>query len=924
MSITLITGALQSGKSRRLGSYLRDVGPGRGVLIRPVSHHDHEAVGDWVSWAGPGLMPPTVGWAALVERLCASTGIGPALSSGSLRHLLRGWCAAGGLVGTTWEGAARFRRTANELAELVERCDDHRLSDADLDLATVTARRRGDVEAAERIATLRSVRRQAVARAAERGRVVSGGARLMALAAAAPAAPWAMLAFDDFLAFTPAELHLIGTLGRDRDIYIAAVDDHRLGEAGPAARLRAAFPDAHEERLNGIHEEAPHSPQQRALISAALDPEAGPGQVATEWYHERDPWHAGRAISAWLRRSGTAPADAGLFVRAADLHVEGLVAGLRAAGVPVQARLSLPLGASLAGALLAEAGRYCQRPRWDGFLRVCTRLAALGRVPPAPVRLLDLEGPWASEPPATALAALSAADLPAEWLWNDPRKGAWRTAAVAWLRERFAAFPTSGSWVERLTMLVRAWDLGDGCGQLVAQLADLAELGPVTADDLDDLIANARIDHVIDDGPTALVVHDAVRGRSRPRPVAIIHGLAHGQWPRRTRPGCLIGPVQRATLARDLGRDLFDQAGQESGELAAFLAVCARATTTTVIGIPCGEREPSAWVAALLAQAGGDLEHERQRAAAEVVPGAPLGSDDSMGAHELALWHSAPRQPPRLLRVPVTAPDQLGLRPSRLNQVVADSFSVWCDKLALQPILAHAPAIAAGQRMHALLAEVVVTPPAQWPNALRSAAARLRSTCRDAADEVAFDRLVRRIGKLLARECGDYGRPTGGFTPVPAGATCATEVAVQCALTLPDGRSLTLKGRVDRIDLLPDGSRRVVDWKLGSAGEYRSLIKAGQEGQLAAYAAGLAADGQGPVTGAWYATVADGKNASYPDAVVLSSALTAVAAAIVTLAGGEASVDEEGVSGQRYAPIVRAAELAQSPAEEDADDEDLS
>jgi hypothetical protein len=405
-----------------------------------------------------------------------------------------------------------------------------------------------------------------------------------------------------------------------------------------------------------------------------------------------------------------------------------------------------------------------------------------------------------------------------------------------------------------------------------------------------------------------------VRGRSRPRPVAILHGLAHGQWPRRVRPGSLFGPVQRAALARDLGRDLFDQAGQEAGELAAFLAVCARATATTVIGIPCGEREPSSWIAAMLAQSGGDLEHERQRVAAEAVPGAPLSAADSQGDHELALWQAEPRQPPSRVRVPVTPPERLGLRPSRLNQVVADGFSVWCDHLALLPVLSHAPAMATGQRLHALLAEVVTTPPAQWPSALRGAATRLRPLCRDAADAAAFNRLVRRVARLLDRECGGRGKPTGGFTPLPADAACTTEVPLRCTLTLPDGRTLALIGRADRVDRLADGSRRVVDWKLGSAGAYRALIEAGHEGQLAAYAAALAADGQGPVTGAWYATVGDGMNASYGDPTQLAQALLPIAAAIQVLADGSATIDPEGISGQRYAAIVRAAELAHAAA----------
>ena len=906
--LLLITGPLQSGKSRQLWSLLRGEAPGRACLVRPQPGLPPDLVAQVQAWHGPGLMPQTVAWSALVDRLAALEGLPAALGGGAIRHVLRGWCAEGGLAGTPLAAAAAFRRTAAELAELCERCDDHGLGVADLELAIRAARARDDADLAGRLAAVVAARRHLATRAAGAGRLPSAGARLMALAAARPPLPWPVLAFDDFVAFTPAELALLAVLASARRVILTAVDDPRLAAGSPAARLRAAFPAAEEIRCVGHHEAAPHSAGSRTFLGAALEPDAQLDGAALDFYHERDPVHAGRAISAWLRRSGTAPGSAALFVRAVDGEVQAVVDSLRACGVPVTARTSLALGATAAGALLGEAGRLFHRPRWDRFLACATRLALLGLVPPAPLRVSELVGPWADLPPDQALEALAAKDLPGDWTWDDPVRGAWRLAAVAWLRARWAELPTEGEWSARLAVAVRAWHLGQGCGLVVAQLAELAALGAVGPAELEDLITAARVDVPSDDGPGSLVVHDAVRDRAAPRPVAIIHGLAHGRWPRRARPGSVLGQQHRAAVARDLARDLFDQEGQDAGELAAFLAVCARGLERVVLGIPCGEREPGAWLAAILGQAGRDLEHERTQAGAEAVPGAPTGHADSQGEHEWALW-APPRRAPTALRVPPRAPAALGLRASRLNQLGGDAFSAVLDHLRPAAPLTESPAIRRGLDLHRLLAGVVASPPPAWRSALAAAGRTYVEEASDPFDRVRRRALLRRLDHLLKREIGERGRPGNGWSPLPADGMAAGEVTVVARIPLPDGGHLDLTGRADRVDTLADGTRRVVDWKLGSNPRYRSAIADGTEGQLAAYAAGLSTP-EHPVTAAWYATVGDGGAAPYADAAALAAALVRLGAAVARLAAGEATVDADGVSGERYAPIARTAEMA--------------
>ena len=71
--------------------------------------------------------------------------------------------------------------------------------------------------------------------------------------------------------------------------------------------------------------------------------------------------------------------------------------------------------------------------------------------------------------------------------------------------------------------------------------------------------------------------------------------------------------------------------------------------------------------------------------------------------------------------------------------------------------------------------------------------------------------------------------------------------------SLSDGTALSVKGRVDRIDLLGDGSLRVIDYKTGKAGSFRKIPKlgkfnGGRQLQPAMYAAVVAQLLEGTVT----------------------------------------------------------------------------
>ena len=91
---------------------------------------------------------------------------------------------------------------------------------------------------------------------------------------------------------------------------------------------------------------------------------------------------------------------------------------------------------------------------------------------------------------------------------------------------------------------------------------------------------------------------------------------------------------------------------------------------------------------------------------------------------------------------------------------------------------------------------------------------------------------------------GDRGKWLAFELPLDGAASSAYEVG--------DGTSLRTRGRVDRVDELPDGTLRVVDYKTGSAGQYLRGAKTapfngGRQLQPALYAAAVEAMQKKPV-----------------------------------------------------------------------------
>lgn len=95
-------------------------------------------------------------------------------------------------------------------------------------------------------------------------------------------------------------------------------------------------------------------------------------------------------------------------------------------------------------------------------------------------------------------------------------------------------------------------------------------------------------------------------------------------------------------------------------------------------------------------------------------------------------------------------------------------------------------------------------------------------------------RILADLDRFLADDLAWRAR---GATPV------ATEATFDTLVPLPDGRGLRVRGAIDRVDRLPDGSLVVFDYKTGRADDYRALGEddphlRGTRLQPAVYAAG--------------------------------------------------------------------------------------
>jgi RecB family exonuclease len=928
----LITGPYQSGKTYELWKMLRAEKPGAAVLVTPSGETSQELKQQICNWFGPGLLPPTIGITEFFERCLASTGDArPELSAARSAHWLEAWCAKG-LAQTCWHSLAGYRGTPRELADLCLRLDQALITDGDLREA---ARMAQDAFLAQQIdAILRT--RQFLRQRSDERKVATAGRRLQALSGADPAVVWEKIYIDDVMSLSPAQLAVLEALDKRRSMVMTAVDDARLGAGAMCERLRAAFVHAEERKLTGA--DSAQGDDMRTIVSFALDERAITVQPdAIVKYHYRDEAHAGRAIAAVMRRRQIAPGDAVLFVRECNARGLALADALIAAEVPVRGFFQLPYAATAEGGLLSALGAWCSRRTWGNFLPLCQRLCAVAHAVDgvaaareAPLFLPDLVGPWSTESVADALEKMRALERSSvdSWGWEGT-KGLLQTA-TEWLAAWEQALNAEGNWFERFETLMRRIARTDQALHVLSQLSVLAKDHAVARHHLDEILAaeHVRVERG-ENRADALLMYDAVRGRATTRDVVLIHDLELGRWPYQPKHAGLFGRDARRNLALALGgRDAYDEEGRKSGEIAAFLAVLARARKQIVLGIPCGEREPSPWLPTLSRQLDWDLEKERRHEDADITPGAPFGPGDSQGDAERALWQEV-GQPTFAFRIPERSAQELKLKASELNDLLGDPFAWVCGRMRCAAPLADWSRMEIGIQLHQLLAKL-------GKDAIYSMSALTQAVDdwigkpADAVERALRRWQVRGISEAMAREADLFdGAPSHEIKP---------EMTVETVLRTATG-AIKLSGRVDRVDAFSDKTVRIVDYKTGAT-TYNEILDNKTEGQLLAYALGLSQQGH-RVIGAHYRSLANGKIAGYRaadawyvfsknskahagvDTAEIDARAQLLIAAIDAVAAGQAATTDDGLCGKYgFAPIARLDEAKLDlSADETADDE---
>lgn len=213
----------------------------------------------------------------------------------------------------------------------------------------------------------------------------------------------------------------------------------------------------------------------------------------------------------------------------------------------------------------------------------------------------------------------------------------------------------------------------------------------------------------------------------------------------------------------------------------------------------------------------------------------PTDADRLVSASQLEAWVTCPHSylMRYLLRVePVENPEELvEISPLDRGNLIHEILERWL----------------AGE----LQAGAVPAPNEPWPERARE---RLRATatgcCADYESRGVTGhpllwsrertRLLRDLDAFLDHD--DRDRSQKGLRPDSAELAFGDEATT---IELGDGRSLRLRGRIDRVDVAAGGAIRIVDYKTGSAEPYRGIpddpLQGGEKLQLALYAAALRA-----------------------------------------------------------------------------------
>lgn len=872
MPITLITGPANAGKARAVIDALRGhVARGHQPLLVVPTGADADIYRRELAEEGPVCGARTILFSGLVEqaalRAASTTGDVPQLGSVARRRLLAHHAAAqwpqaaigaGGLTGALARTIAELRVAAVDPSRLRDGIDGSQAAR----VAAVYARY---------VETLGEI-----GRTDQEARARSALDALRREPSLWRDTPVLFYGFDDL---TALQLDSIETLGAHVDAPVTvslAYEPGRAAFAGRAWAFHELEPLATRQvqlMATGDH----YSSQSRAALHhlerGLFEPDAGrvdpAGSVMLlEGGSEREEWQLVASQARTLIEGGLDPSEIAIVHRRPSLIAEALAEALDDAGVPHGLRAEAPfshtaLGKSLLGMLrcgCAAAGAELEATLGDllSFLRapgVLERVDLADRLEELALRtgVADAAGGWelwerdhwpldrlrritaAAQEGALALVERAERDL--TWLFTAPRRRAAATLAADQDQEADALRAGLGALAQLRDLAAADERLLDGPAGIVEALSGLA------------LPSRAR------SLPHAVAVLDPLSLRARRVRALLLCGLQDGVFPASLAPEPILRELVGQRLA---GPDAI------AAERYLLYATASRPEELLCVSWHAADDEGAATPPSLFLDDICDLFDsvlwESRLRSSVGAPAAASGGQAEPAPASVAISEHARRS------AVGGAPTPQLLHDERLLQELSErtlwsvsSLELWAAcpvrwfverVLRAEELEPEAEPLARGSLAHAALRDVFAGlrsetgSAALTPRRLAAAKRLLAQALDDHADErplsVSRERRLgarRRIEADLARyldhaaECGGSLEPTHfelpfGFPEEPESLP---------ALDLGDG--LSLRGRIDRIDLDRAGGAVLYDYKSGRGGSHWSAKKWVREGhfQMALY-----------------------------------------------------------------------------------------
>lgn len=322
-----------------------------------------------------------------------------------------------------------------------------------------------------------------------------------------------------------------------------------------------------------------------------------------------------------------------------------------------------------------------------------------------------------------------------------------------------------------------------------------------------------------------------VEARLQSVELAVLGGLAEGVWPQATDPGPWMSRPMRVQAGLPSPEMRIGQAAHD------FLASACSAPEV-VLSCP-GRREgapavPARWLVRLEAW----LQGRRQQVAQHPALAWLRRLDQPDGA---------PRPVPAPRPTPALALRPRGLSITEIETWMRDPYAIHAKYVLrlkpLRPLEEAADAADYGVIVHDAMSAFLHAHGAAWPP---DAPTRLRAAFRDALDQAALRPALAAWWRPRLLRIADWVADTESRRrQLQAPLSIGTEIGGQAVISGLPGGDFTLRGRADRIELNPDGTLSLLDYKTGAA-PAATLVKAGWSSQMVLEAAMARIGGFGP------------------------------------------------------------------------------